>query len=105
MVHAKGDETYKKIWASTFGIVFFGTPHRGGNKIGVGSVAAGVARAVLGNPSNGFLKTLRCESEVLDAINDDFRRCLEDFQYISFFETRNFGLSRAVSTAFCVLEI
>ncbi|KAI9656999.1 MAG: Serine active site containing protein 1 [Trizodia sp. TS-e1964] len=59
MVHAKGDETYQKIWASTFGIV-------------------------------------ERHSVYLNTINDDFRTCLEDFEFISFFETRNFGPFRAL---------
>ena len=104
MVHAKGDETYKNIWASTFGIVFFATPHRGGNKAGVGSIAATVARGMLGYPSNSFMKALQRQSDCLNAITDDFRRCLEDFKLISFFETRNFGPSRAVSVASTFLE-
>ncbi|KAI1355896.1 hypothetical protein F5Y01DRAFT_268006 [Xylaria sp. FL0043] len=91
MVHAKADETYKRIWESTFGLVFFATPHRGGNHAGFGDIVAEVARHVLRNPGNTFLATLKSNSHYLSTITDDFRQMLEDFQIISFYETRPLG--------------
>ncbi|XEV04680.1 hypothetical protein FSHL1_009967 [Fusarium sambucinum] len=79
---------YSHIVDATFGVVFFGTPHRGGNGAGVGAAAALVARAILGSPSNTFLEALTRGSSFLAWITEDFSQLLEDLQFISFFETR-----------------
>ncbi|KAI0400737.1 hypothetical protein F4802DRAFT_583836 [Xylaria palmicola] len=91
LVHAKADVAYEKIWASTFGLVFFATPQQGGNNAGLGDAVAGIARCVLGNPSNTFMTALKSSSTFLSIITDDFRQLLEDFQIISFYETRPLG--------------
>ncbi|KAI2633761.1 hypothetical protein GGS26DRAFT_554645 [Hypomontagnella submonticulosa] len=91
LVHSNNDETYESIQESTFGIAFFSTPHRGGNHAGIGSVVAKIARSVLGNPSNTFMDALRDGSSFLDIITDDFRQLIEDFQFLSFYETQPLG--------------
>ncbi|KAI1200124.1 hypothetical protein F5X97DRAFT_294153 [Nemania serpens] len=88
LVHAKADATYKPIWESTFGLVFFATPHQGGNHSGFGDVLAGIARGVSRNLDNTFMAALSKNSTFLSTITDDFRQMLEDFQIISFYETR-----------------
>ncbi|KAK0621967.1 hypothetical protein B0T17DRAFT_307871 [Bombardia bombarda] len=97
IITASSDNNYKKIVSSTYGIVFFGTPHNGGNHAGIGSVAAKIARAVLGNPNSGFMEVLQSRSYALDNITESFRPFLEDFQFISFYETKNFRHTRDVS--------
>jgi len=52
---------------------------------------------VLGNPGNGLVRTLKKNSDVLDGITEDFRPFLENFHFLSFFETKNFGSTRDVS--------
>lgn len=94
---AKSDKTFERIWASTYGIAFFGTPHNGGNYAGIGGMAASIVRAVLGNPDNGSMEVLKRKSAVLDGITESFRPFLEDFQFLSFYETKNFGHTRDVS--------
>ncbi|KAI0805694.1 hypothetical protein GGR55DRAFT_690408 [Xylaria sp. FL0064] len=74
MVHAKADETYKRICNASFG-----------------DIVAEVARHVLRNAGNTFLATLKSNSHYLNMITDDFRQMLEDFQIISFYETRPLG--------------
>ncbi|KAI0908384.1 hypothetical protein F4823DRAFT_599089 [Ustulina deusta] len=91
LVHAKADATYKQIWESTFGLVFFATPQQGGNHAGFGDVVASIARCVSGNPGNTFMAALKSNSPFLNTITDDFRQMLEDFQIISFYETRPLG--------------
>ncbi|KAI0116255.1 hypothetical protein GGR51DRAFT_500803 [Nemania sp. FL0031] len=91
LVHAKADSTYKHIWESTFGLVFFGTPHQGGNNAGFGDVVAGITRCVSKSPGNTFMDALKGNSLFLSTITDDFRQLLEDFQVISFYETRPLG--------------
>ncbi|KAI5926246.1 hypothetical protein F4810DRAFT_586605 [Camillea tinctor] len=91
LVHAKTDSSYRKIWESTFGLVFFGTPHRGGNHAGIGGVASSILRSLSGNPGNTFMEALQPGSLFLNSISDDFRQLLEGFQILSFYETRPLG--------------
>lgn len=93
---SRGDNTYCSIFDSTFGVVFFGTPHHGGNGAGLGAIAASITRAVLGNPSNSFLEALTRESNFLSVITDDFSQLLEKLYFISFFETRPLGKTRQI---------
>ncbi|OTB11225.1 hypothetical protein K445DRAFT_26789 [Daldinia sp. EC12] len=90
LFHSNNDRTYKSIAESTFGIAFFGTPHRGGNNAGIGGVVANIARSLLGNPSNTFMSAVK-ESTFLDLIEDDFRQLLERFQILTFYETKPMG--------------
>ncbi|KAK2931804.1 Alpha/Beta hydrolase fold [Fusarium oxysporum f. sp. vasinfectum] len=93
---SRGDSTYCSIFDSTFGVVFFGTPHHGGNGAGLGAIAASITRAVLGNPSNSFLEALTQDSNFLSIITDDFSQLLEKLYFISFFETRPLGKTRQI---------
>ncbi|KAI8633498.1 hypothetical protein F5Y19DRAFT_413884 [Xylariaceae sp. FL1651] len=91
LVHAKSDTTYEDIWKSTYGIVFFGTPHNGADSAKIGNVVAKITRSILQRPGNTFIKALTRDSSVLNTITDDFRQLLEDFQIISFWETLPLG--------------
>ncbi|KAF5533874.1 ankyrin repeat domain-containing protein [Fusarium phyllophilum] len=93
---SSGDSRYCRIFDSTFGVVFFGTPHHGGNGAGLGAIAASITRAVLGNPSNSFLEALTRDSKFLSVITDDFSQLLEKLYFISFFETRPLGNTRQI---------
>ena len=66
----------------------FGTPHRGGNHAELGDIASSIARSITGSPENTFMKALKARSWFLEHISDDFRQLLEDFQILSFYETR-----------------
>ena len=72
----------------SYGIAFFGTPHRGGNLATLGSVAASIARFTLRNPKNTFLKALKRDSLFADDLVQDFRQQLENYHVLSFFETQ-----------------
>ncbi|KAI0383731.1 hypothetical protein F5Y04DRAFT_249567 [Hypomontagnella monticulosa] len=85
------DRKYEPILRSTHGIVFFGTPHNGGNYAGVGSIISNIGRSLLGNPSNDFINALSRNSHVLVAITDDFRHLSEQLQFICFYETLPLG--------------
>jgi hypothetical protein len=98
LVHAKNDATYRTIWESTYGLVFFSTPHQGGNNAGFGNVVAGITRCVSRNLGNTFMTALKSNSLFLSTITDDFRQLLEDFQILSFYETRPLGSFGLVST-------
>ncbi|KAH7394479.1 hypothetical protein BKA66DRAFT_567421 [Pyrenochaeta sp. MPI-SDFR-AT-0127] len=91
LVHAKSDKSYDDIFRSTFGLVFFSTPHRGGNHAGAGDSIARLVRALAGNPENTYMKALKGESIFSEILADDFRQLLEQFRVLSFYETRPLG--------------
>lgn len=68
--------------------MFFGTPHRGGNGVGPGKIAARIARYLTGSSSNDILDTLEKDSIFSKQMADLFRSQLEDYFVVSFFETK-----------------
>jgi len=46
-----------KLW--TYGLIFFGTPHRGGNGVNVGEVVEKVVKTFAGGGSNSLLQSLK----------------------------------------------
>ena len=69
---AKLNDSYKSIREATYGIAFFGTPHRGGNFVKLGDIAASIVRGVLQNPSNTFMEALKKDSLFSDTLVGDF---------------------------------
>ncbi|PYH36551.1 kinesin [Aspergillus neoniger CBS 115656] len=90
LVQAKLSATYGSICTSTFGIVFFGTPHRGTHLARVGGVAAKFVRALLGTASNTLLKALSKGSLYALELSANFDKLLENYKYLSFYETLPF---------------
>jgi hypothetical protein len=93
---------------ATYGIVFFATPHRGGNHAKFGDIAASVARAVLQNPDNTFVEALKKDSLFADSIIEDFKHQLENFFILNFFETlpyKNMGLVSYLNILVSVLVL
>jgi len=97
LVHAKLDPTYDPIRRATYGIAFFGTPHRGGNFVRLRDIAATIARGLLRNPPNTFLEALRADSLFADDLVQDFRQQLEDYYVLSIYETKRMGSLGVVS--------
>lgn len=77
-------------------MVFFGTPHRGGEGTSLGSVAASVAKFVLRNPSNSLMESLKKESFLADMLNEDFANQYERYQIVSFYETKPMRKTRNI---------
>ncbi|GJP87866.1 hypothetical protein CBS147320_9138 [Aspergillus niger] len=90
LVQAKLSTTYGSICTSTFGIAFFGTPHRGTHLARVGGVAAKFVRAILGTASNTLLKALSKGSLYALELSANFDKLLENYKYLSFYETLPF---------------
>ena len=67
--------------------MFFGTPHHGGNRAGLGEVAASIARGILRNPGNDYLNALKKNSFFATALREDFQLNQEDFDVLTFYET------------------
>lgn len=65
---------YKIIHDATRGVVFFGTPHRGGHLAKLGDRMAKICRVVTGNQRNNIMEALRKDSTFASDINKDFAR-------------------------------
>ncbi|KAF2872761.1 hypothetical protein BDV95DRAFT_397503 [Massariosphaeria phaeospora] len=87
LVEATLDDSYSEILRSTKLLVFFGTPHRGGNHATVGDYVARLYKTMARNPRNDLVESLREFSDTATKRYEQFRHKLEDFLIISFFET------------------
>lgn len=97
MTIAKQSNVYKSIVDHTYGIIFFGTPHRGGNNARAGDFFIRIVRRIGGRPRNSFMSALKKDSWLASTISSDFRQFLEVFQFQSYYETRPmkyFGIVR-----------
>ncbi|KAM6482924.1 hypothetical protein HDV62DRAFT_405678 [Trichoderma sp. SZMC 28011] len=82
LVEGTLDPAYGSIVKSTRLLVFFATPHLGGNYSGIGDIAAKIVRTGLGTPSNDLLDGLKAgsrdivekESAVLNLSDDRERK-------------------------------
>jgi hypothetical protein len=72
----------------TAALAFFGTPHRGGNGVAFGKLVVNVASAITGEVKNPLLSILSKDSSQLEDITRNFRSQLEDYHFLSFFETK-----------------
>ena len=88
LVNSRLNTEYECINKSTFGVVFFATPHRGGNKAGLADFAADVCSSILGNPRNSLLDQLKRNSVLNDIGLDQFSHQTSDYRIISYFETK-----------------
>jgi triacylglycerol esterase/lipase EstA (alpha/beta hydrolase family) len=91
LVEAKLNGSYKAIGNATYGIAFFGTPHKGGKHVKLGDFATATVRGVLRGPSNSFLEAMKKDSLFADALEKDFQHLFEDYKILSFYETRPMG--------------
>ena len=87
LVEAKINPLYTCIQASTYGLVFFATPHSGGNKAGVADSAAKFCSALTGQPKNSLLETLEKASLLNEISKDHLRPQIGDYEVLTFMET------------------
>ena len=88
LVESQTNPLYTCLKASTHGLVFFATPHRGGEGAGVAEAAANVCSAFTGQPKNKLLETLKSRSLINELSSDQFRHQLNDFEVLSLIERR-----------------
>jgi protein SERAC1 len=88
IVHAQQTKIYQQTLKAVYGLVFFATPHRGGNKALLGDVAASIARLVISSPKNSYLEALKSNSFFAEALRHDFQNRQDDFSIVTFYETR-----------------
>ncbi len=88
LVNAHNNPDYTSIRSSTVSLVFFGTPHGGGNTtlVGLGSAAAKVATALHLQSQNHIVETLKSGSLFSDLLKEHWRQQLESYQIVSFWE-------------------
>jgi hypothetical protein len=84
-MRARNSDKYELINKATYGIVFFGTPHGGGNYARFGDVVARIAGAL--RPSNSFMHALKKSDFYAEQNRDDFLQRAKDFAFLTFFET------------------
>jgi hypothetical protein len=64
------------VFKHTYGVMFFGTPHRGSDLASLGRVAAKIANLGLGESNHEMLRSLELGSSELQRISDSFSRML-----------------------------
>ena len=79
---------YGCIKASTKGLVFFATPHGGGNLATLADVAANFASAMTGSAKNSLLKTLKKDSLLNEISKDEFQPQLGNYEVLTFIEAK-----------------
>ncbi|KAL4813075.1 hypothetical protein BDW67DRAFT_117571 [Aspergillus spinulosporus] len=87
LVQAKLGHTYHSIQMATYGIAFFGTPHRGSQLAKLGETVAKAVRAFLRTPNNTFINALKENDLYANELSANFSQLLEDYKYINFYET------------------
>jgi hypothetical protein len=91
-------EHYKAIFTSTYGILFFGTPHQGGNGVEFGQLVQTIASVAI-QTNKGLLDHLKKGSEFLEKSLDEYRFIADKFDTKFCYETvpmRIFGISKMV---------
>ncbi|KAI4610533.1 uncharacterized protein J4E87_010787 [Alternaria ethzedia] len=76
------DEDLKDILASTAGVLFFGTPHRGSLWVSTGKIISRFAKAIGFSTSNINLDLLTPNDAMLQILRDDFRKKLDKQQML-----------------------
>jgi hypothetical protein len=71
-------------------MIFFATPHKGGNLVSMGKFLAFVIRKTTpGNVKNSLLNSLERNGFFTEELSQDFRQQLEDYHFRSFYETEH----------------
>lgn len=82
-----GDGTYAMISTITYGIVFFGVPHRGSEHATWGRIAARIIGISTGQLNESFLNSVESGSAYNEILNARFKPLLERYRFFSFCET------------------
>ncbi|OBT66162.1 hypothetical protein VE03_05055 [Pseudogymnoascus sp. 23342-1-I1] len=96
----EGDKTLEKVFRSTRGIIFMGTPHAGADLAKWGYILAKYSSTVR-NTNSDILDPLRQKSDVLTAVQQQFQQLLRkpdvDIEIYCFFEEKPvFGVGMIV---------
>ncbi|KAI9823926.1 MAG: hypothetical protein M1832_002244 [Thelocarpon impressellum] len=79
------------VAASTAGIIFAGTPHRGSNKAAWASIASNVAKIVLKDQNDKVVDALNRGSETLERLQYNFSPILPRLKIFTLLEDHNYS--------------
>ncbi|KAI1770819.1 TPR-like protein [Hypoxylon cercidicola] len=91
LVEATLNMTYKPIVEATKLLIFFATPHRGGNYAGIGDAIAGIVRVGLWKPNNKLLDELKKSSNSATKRFDQSKHLYDRFHVVNFYEGKSYG--------------
>ncbi|KAL5610838.1 hypothetical protein FOBRF1_006955 [Fusarium oxysporum] len=88
LVNAQNNPEYLSIRQATTGLLFFGTPHGGGNRslVALGSLAARATTKLGFTAKSDIVEALKHGSIFTDVLKEGFRHQLMDYRIVSFFE-------------------
>lgn len=79
--------------------MFFGTPHRGSDKVNYEKVLANVTTEIIHKLESKLLKALKSNSETLEKLTSEFKFEAPNMQILTFYETKPIHIfSSLVST-------
>lgn len=88
LIRAHEDPEYSNILGHVYGVIFFGTPHRGSSLAKWNSIGANIVRAVSLNISTNVLsKDLELRSDLLSDIAASWVHRGDNLEIVSFYET------------------
>ncbi|ENH71185.1 Nephrocystin-3 [Fusarium oxysporum f. sp. cubense race 1] len=90
-VAATLDVTYKSIVEATRLLVFFATPHQGGNYASLGDIVAKIVRTGMSKPRNDLLDALKENSDQAMQRFEQARHLPEKCLVVSFYEGDSYG--------------
>ncbi|SPJ73908.1 related to kinesin light chain [Fusarium torulosum] len=91
LVAATLDVTYKSIVEATRLLVFFATPHQGGNYASLGDIVAKIVRTGMSKPRNDLLDALKESSDQVTQRFEQARHLPERCLVVSFYEGDSYG--------------
>ncbi|KAE8440424.1 hypothetical protein EG329_008005 [Mollisiaceae sp. DMI_Dod_QoI] len=96
LVNAHNNPDYKSIKESTKGLMFFGTPHGGGNDthVNFGKLCSSIVRAATLAPSKDILDAVSRGSQFSDVLNENWRYQARLYETVSFYEGKGNIVSR-----------
>jgi len=88
LVNARNNPRYELLHQSTSGLVFFGTPHEGGDKtlVSLGNLATRVAQHMFRQPPSDIIEALKDGSLFADVLQDNWRHQLTRYKIVFFYE-------------------
>ncbi|KAF2203093.1 hypothetical protein GQ43DRAFT_470318 [Delitschia confertaspora ATCC 74209] len=87
------DPRFKNIYLATTGIVFFGTPHHGGNYTNIGLTARKIVAASGFDASQKVLRDLKFDSSVAKMLSEEFTQFLDERKPVVYTFQEASGLS------------
>ncbi|KAF1849701.1 uncharacterized protein K460DRAFT_411532 [Cucurbitaria berberidis CBS 394.84] len=72
------DPRFKAIYSATKGVIFFGTPHRGGNYINIGLTAQKIVACSGLDASDKVLRDLKFDSSIAKMLSEEFTQFLDE---------------------------